>query len=108
EESTRNKNEITITNENRRLSAQQIRRLIQEAEKYKADDQKYEKKVKAMNALDDYVYKRKLLPQDKVKIKLAIAKARNLLDASQQTETEVFEDYLNELKTLSEPIVKIS
>ncbi|TKY64859.1 Mediator of RNA polymerase II transcription subunit 37c [Spatholobus suberectus] len=118
EKTTGCKNEITITNDKGRLSTQQIMRLIQEAEKYKAEDQKYQKKVNAMNALDDYVYKirnaiedvynsHKLHPQDKMKINLAITKARNLLDASQQTETGVFEDYLNEVKSLIEPSVRI-
>ncbi|KAL2329577.1 hypothetical protein Fmac_017158 [Flemingia macrophylla] len=114
-----NRNEITITNDKGRLSNQQIMRMIQEAEIYKAEDLKYQKKVKAMNALDDYVYRiknaiedidnaQKFHPQDKMKVILAIAKVRNLLDASQQTGTEVFEDYLNELKSLIEPVVRIS
>ena len=31
--------------------------MIEEADKYKAEDSKFLEKVKAMNALDDYVYK---------------------------------------------------
>ncbi|CAJ1841686.1 unnamed protein product [Sphenostylis stenocarpa] len=119
EESSGSKNGITVTNDKGRLSTQQIMRLIQEAEKYKAEDQKYQKKVQAINALDDFVYKirnaiedvensYKVHPQDKMKVNMAIAEARELLDASQQTETEVFVNHLNEVKSLIEPIMRIN
>ncbi|XP_057436418.1 heat shock 70 kDa protein 4-like [Lotus japonicus] len=118
EETTGIKNGITVTNDNGRLSSEQIMRLIQEAEKHRAEDRMYEKKVEAMNALDDYVYKlrnaikdidrsSKLRLQDKSKIRVAVTKARNLLGTSDQTETEVFEDYLNEMEGIVESIVKI-
>ncbi|XP_068487389.1 heat shock cognate 70 kDa protein-like [Phaseolus vulgaris] len=119
EESSGSKNGITVTNDKGRLSTQQIMRMIQDAEIYKAEDQKYRKKVKAINALDDFVYKlrnaiddvdnsNKLHSQDKTKINMAIAEARKLLDASQQTETKVFVDHLNEVKSLIEPILRIN
>ncbi|KAJ1443112.1 Heat shock protein 70 family [Sesbania bispinosa] len=57
ENTTGNKNKIVITNDRERLSPEEIRRLIQEAEKYQAEDRKFLRKVQAMNALDDYVYK---------------------------------------------------
>jgi hypothetical protein len=73
-----------------------------------------------MNALDDYVDEItdaiedndtttsvKICQEDKMKINLAISVARNLLDASQQTEAHVFEDYLKKLESIVEPIVKI-
>ncbi|XP_061338286.1 heat shock 70 kDa protein 4-like [Gastrolobium bilobum] len=118
EKATGNEKEIIITNDKGRLSIQQIRSMIQEAEKYKDEDEKYQKKVTAMNALDDYVYKiqnavyninirSKLRPEDKMKISSVIAKARNLLDNSQQIETKVYEDYLKELKSIFGPIVRI-
>jgi L1 cell adhesion molecule like protein len=120
EETTGNKNEITITNDKGRLSTEQIKRIVEEAEKYKAEDKKYQKKVNAMNALDDYVDEItdaiedndtttsvKICQEDKMKINLAISVARNLLDASQQTEAHVFEDYLKKLESIVEPIVKI-
>ena len=119
EESSGSKNGITVTNDKGRLSTQQIMRMIQDAEIYKAEDQKYRKKVKAINALDDFVYKlrnaiddvdnsNKLHSQDKTKINMAIAEARKLLDASQQTETKVFVDHLKEVKSLIEPILRIN
>jgi len=119
EESSGSTNGITVDNDKGRLSTQQIMRMIQDAEKYKAEDQKYQKKVQAINALDDFVYKirkaiddvdnsNKLHSRDKTKINMAIAEARKLLDASQQTEAEVFVDHLNEVKSLIEPIMNIN
>ncbi|KAK7374831.1 hypothetical protein VNO80_08274 [Phaseolus coccineus] len=119
EESSGSKNGITVTNDKGRLSTQQIMRMIQDAEIYKAEDQKYQKKVQAINALDDFVYmirkaiddvdnSNKLHSRDKTKINMAIAEARKLLDASQQTETVVFVDHLNEVKSLIEPILRIN
>ncbi|KAK7295718.1 hypothetical protein RJT34_18629 [Clitoria ternatea] len=118
DETTGSKKEITITNDRGRLSSEQIVRMIQEAERYKAEDHKYLRKVQAMNALDDYMYKvrnaienvensSKLSAEDKMKINFAVKKATTLLDARQQTETEVFEGYLKEVKSFIEPIVKM-
>ncbi|ESW11218.1 hypothetical protein PHAVU_008G011900 [Phaseolus vulgaris] len=119
EESSGSKNWITITNNQGRLSTQQIMRMIEDAEKYKAEDEKYQKKVEAVNALDDFVYKirhaiddvdnrNKLRLRDQVKINMAIAETKKLLDASKQTETEVFVDHLKAVKSLIEPIMKIN
>jgi len=119
EKSSGSKNGITVTNDKGRLSTQQIMRMIQDAEKYKAEDEKYQKKVEAVNALDDFVYKirhaindvdnrKKLRLRDQAKINMAIAEAKKLLDASKQTETEVFVDHLKAVKSLIEPIMKIN
>ncbi|KAL7584042.1 hypothetical protein Lser_V15G42841 [Lactuca serriola] len=51
------KEKLTITKENGRLSTEQIERLIEDAKKYKQEDKEYEKKVDALNALMDYIYK---------------------------------------------------
>ncbi|XP_047147591.1 heat shock cognate 70 kDa protein 2-like, partial [Vigna umbellata] len=114
DETIGSKNWITVTNENGKLSTQQIMRMIQEGEKYKAEDQKYEKKVKAINALDDFVYKiRNAIddvhnPKEKTNINKAIAEAEKLLDAREKTETEVFVDHLHRVKSLIKPIMKIN
>ncbi|WVZ04616.1 hypothetical protein V8G54_017962 [Vigna mungo] len=114
EESSGSRNWITVTNDKGKLSTQQITRMIQEGEKYKAEDQKYQKKVLAINALDDFLYKiRNAIddvdnPQEKTKINMAIAEAEKLLDAREKTETYVFVDHLHMMKSLIEPIMKIN
>ncbi|CAJ2669451.1 unnamed protein product [Trifolium pratense] len=52
EESSGNKKDITITNENGRLSCEEIERMIKEAEHFKSEDMKHMEKVRAMNALN--------------------------------------------------------
>ncbi|XP_029130038.1 probable mediator of RNA polymerase II transcription subunit 37c [Cajanus cajan] len=111
------KNEITIINDQGRLSAEEIKRMIQEAETFQAEDKKFHRKANAMNALDAYVYKMKsFLKQEDIKLKLlsqereeissAITKAMNLLDGKNlHDDGDVFEDYLKELANLFEPIM---
>ncbi|KAE9595197.1 hypothetical protein Lal_00009345 [Lupinus albus] len=105
------KNEITINYNEGLLSTQEIKRMILEAEVYKDEDNQYLKKARAMNALDDYVYKMKsaindvetsskLKMQDKMKITSAIEKARNLVDGNSKPEIAVIEDYLKEVEVL--------
>ncbi|XP_057736905.1 heat shock cognate 70 kDa protein-like [Arachis stenosperma] len=117
EETNRCRNEINITSDKERLSAKEIQRLIEEAENYKIEDEKFLEKAKAMNALDVYVYKMekalknkdissKLCPLDKEKINSAIAKVRNLLVGdNQQREIDEFVNCLKEVKGIFEPIM---
>ncbi|XP_057436282.1 heat shock cognate 70 kDa protein-like isoform X2 [Lotus japonicus] len=115
---TGSKNEITITNDKGRLSTQEIKRLIQEAEKFQAEDKQILRKANAMNSLDEYIYKmRKALKNDCINLKLtsaekekissAITKATNLLDGgnSKPKEIEVLEDCVKELESMFKPIV---
>jgi len=95
----------------------QVKKLIQEAEDYRIDDMKFLKKAKAVNALDDYIYKMKnalkrkdinikLSSEEIEKIESAIAVATNLLsENNQQLETEALEDYLKELESRMEQII---
>ncbi|CAH1446014.1 unnamed protein product [Lactuca virosa] len=50
------KEKLTVTKENGRLSTEQIERMIEDAKKYKQEDEEYEKKVDALNALMDCIY----------------------------------------------------
>lgn len=47
---------IVITNDKGRLSKDDIERMVQDAEKYKVEDQAYEKKVTTMNGLETTIY----------------------------------------------------
>ncbi|XP_057436304.1 heat shock cognate 70 kDa protein-like [Lotus japonicus] len=118
EKTNGSKNEITITNDKGRLSTEEIKRLIQEAQRFQAEDKKFLRKANAMNSLDDYIYKMKkslkndyinskLSSEEKEKISSAITKATNLLDAgnNKPVEIEVLEDYVKELESMFKPIV---
>jgi len=112
--STGKMNEITITNYKDRMSAEEIKKLIKEAENYLIEDKKFLRKAEAVNALDDYIYKlknaakkdinTKLSSEEIEKIESAIAVATNLVD-NKQVEIDVLEDHLNGLKSRMEQII---
>ncbi|TKY64852.1 Mediator of RNA polymerase II transcription subunit 37c [Spatholobus suberectus] len=114
EKTTGSKNEITITNDKERLSTKEIKRMIQEAEYYQAEDRKFIRKAKAMNDLDYHVYKignalkkkdirAKICSQEKEDIGSAITRTSVLLDGkNQQDDIVVFEDHLKELVSIIE------
>lgn len=56
DKSTGKSNNITITNEKGRLNENDIEKLIKEAEKFKAEDEKIKKRVEAKNGLEHYCY----------------------------------------------------
>ncbi|KAG6665472.1 heat shock 70 kDa protein-like [Carya illinoinensis] len=110
------KNKITITNDKGRLSKEEIERLVQEAEKYKAEDEEVKKKVEAKNSLENYAYNMKntvkdeklagkLDPADKQKMEKAINETTDWLDRNQLAEVEEFEEKLKELEALCNPII---
>jgi L1 cell adhesion molecule like protein len=108
---------ITITNHKERLSNEEIKKLIQEAENYHIEDKKFLRKAKAVNELDYYIYKMrnalkkkginiKLSSEEIEKIESAIAVATNLLSENkEQVEADVLEDHLKELESSMEHII---
>jgi len=116
DKSTGQKNKITITNDKGRLSKEEIERMVQEAEKYKAEDEEHKKKVEAKNALENYAYNMKntmaddnvggkIDADDKAKITAAVEEAITWLDGNQMAEIDEFEDKLKELEGLCNPII---
>lgn len=51
-----NKNKITITNDKGRLSKDEIERMVQEAEKYKSEDEAHKERIEAKNSLENYAF----------------------------------------------------
>lgn len=47
---------ITITNDKGRLNKEEIERMVQEAEKYKAEDEEHKKRIEAKNSLENYAF----------------------------------------------------
>ena len=116
DKTTGQKNKITITNDKGRLSKDDIERMVQEAEKYKAEDEEHKKKVDAKNALENYAYNmRNTIKDDKVADKLDAADKETIekavestiewLDANQLAEIDELEDKLKELEGICNPIV---
>ncbi|RVW87405.1 Heat shock cognate 70 kDa protein [Vitis vinifera] len=116
DKTTGQKNKITITNDKGRLSKEEIEKMVQEAEKYKSEDEEHKKKVDAKNALENYAYNMrntvkdekigaKLPPADKKKIEDAIEQAIQWLDNNQLAEADEFEDKMKELESICNPII---
>jgi len=116
DKTTGQKNKITITNDKGRLSKEEIERMVQEAEKYKAEDEEHSKKIEAKNGLENYAYNMrntmndeklagKIDPADKEKITSEIDKAIEWLDANQLAEVDEFQDKLKELEGICNPIM---
>tara|TARA_Y100000389_G_scaffold40620_1_gene35189 strand:- start:13135 stop:14985 length:1851 start_codon:yes stop_codon:yes gene_type:complete len=59
EKSTGKSNNITITQEDSKLSPEEIEKMIKEAEKFKDEDDKQMAKIKAKNELENYLYNMK-------------------------------------------------
>jgi len=57
-------NKITITNDKGRLSKEDIEKMVNDAEKYKADDEKAKERVTAKNELESYSYQMKQTIED--------------------------------------------
>ncbi|CAN6565594.1 unnamed protein product [Malus baccata var. baccata] len=116
DKTTGQKNKITITNDKGRLSKEEIEKMVQEAEKYKSEDEEHKKKVEAKNALENYAYNMrntikddkiasKLDAADKKKIEDAIDQAIQWLDGNQLAEADEFEDKMKELESICNPII---
>merc|ERR1719239_864824 len=65
---TGNKEKITITNDNNRLSPEDIERMINDAEKFAEEDAALKGKVEARNELESYAYSLKNQIEDKEKL----------------------------------------
>merc|ERR1712209_192328 len=109
-------NQITITNEKGRLSQSEIDRMVQEAEKYRAEDELNKSKVEAKNGLENYCFtmrntlqeeklKDKFEDGDKDKIEKAVQDALDWLDKNQLAEKDEFEAKQKELEGVVNPIM---
>jgi heat shock protein 1/8 len=117
EKSSGKEQKITIKNDKGRMSAEEIERLVQEAERYKAEDDANRARVDAKNALENYAYQMrntmndekmadKVPADDKAKIDAAILETTTWLDANQTAEKEEYEAKQKELEAIVSPILQ--
>ncbi|XP_048324409.2 heat shock cognate 70 kDa protein 2 [Ziziphus jujuba] len=113
---TGRKNEISITNDNGRVSKEEIEKMVQKAAKYKVEDEEFKWKVEAKNALENYAYNMrntirdekigsKLPVIDKKKIEDAVEQTIQWLDDNQLVKVDEFEYKLTELESICNPII---
>ena len=72
EKSTGKSEKITITNDSNRLSEQDVKKMVEEAEKFKVDDEQIRKKVEVKNQLESYCYQMKSTVIDEEKMSSAL------------------------------------
>ncbi|XP_016449284.2 heat shock cognate 70 kDa protein 2-like isoform X1 [Nicotiana tabacum] len=95
------KNAITVTNNKGRLSKEEIEKMVQEAEKYKSQDEEHKRKVKAKNALENYSNSmRKAVKDYKEKIEDATEQSNQWLNGNHLVGPDQIEGKLKELQSL--------
>lgn len=93
------KTNITITNDKGRLTKNAIEKMIREAEKYRAEDEEFKRRIKAMNAFEDYAYDmRKALRAKQIKREKAIEEAIQWVEANRSAEADEYKSKRRELK----------
>merc|ERR1712066_867441 len=116
DKSTGKSQKITITNDKGRLSKEDIEKMVNDAEKFKKDDEAAAERVRAKNELESYAYqvkqtmddeklKDKLSDDDKKKVKDKADEIIGWLDANQAAEKNEYEDMKKELEAICNPIM---
>lgn len=115
EQTTKKKQNITITNDGSRLSAEDIEKMVEEAEKYKAEDEIVRKTQESRNSFENYVYQMKQtiddnsvkekLGNDYETIKEKLAEGEQVLQVENVTREE-YEGAQRELENFINPIME--
>ena len=81
DKSTGKENKITITNDKGRLSKEEIERMVNDAEKYKHEDEKQKSRITAKNSLESYAFHMKSTVEDeKLKDKISADDKKTIVD----------------------------
>jgi len=116
DKTTGKQNKIVITNEKGRLSKEDIERMVNEAERFKADDEKARDRVTSKNALENYAYslknstndenlKGKFTSNDLEKLNHSIDETLKWLEHSQEASKDEYESKQKELESVAMPIM---
>jgi len=107
---------ITITNDKGRLSAEEIEKMVADAEKFKDEDNKQKERIDAKNSLESYCFNMKSTVEDeKLKDKISGSDRKTIedkcdetikwLDQNQTAEVDEFKDKQKEIEGICNPIV---
>merc|ERR1712136_446858 len=116
DKSTGRENKITITNDKGRLSKEDIERMVNDAGKYKEEDEKQRERIGAKNALESYAFSLKSTVEDeKVKDKISDEDKKAIMDKASETltwldnnqtaEKDEYEYQQKELEKIAMPIM---
>ena len=109
EKSTGKTNKITITNDKGRLSKEDIERMVEEAERYKEEDDRIQAKIEAKNQLDSSIFRLKAMLKESnsngnEEIDSKIKEAEELVDNNMATK----EEYDAKRKEVEELFTKVA
>jgi len=116
EKATGKSNKITITNEKGRLSQAEIDRMVNEGERFKAEDDANRERIEAKNSLENYCYTmRNTLNEENIKTKLdesdrkmvdeKIEEMIQWLSQNENAEKSEFEAKNKEMEAVCNPIM---
>ena len=107
---------ITITNDKGRLSAEEIEQMVNDAEKFKDEDEKIRQRIESKNKLEGYMYqmknttedekvKDKLSDEDKTVITETIKTTQEWFDEHDSEDASVYDEKYKEIETIFMPIM---
>jgi L1 cell adhesion molecule like protein len=113
---TGKQNKITITNDKGRLSKEDIEKMVQDAEKFKAEDELIKKKIEAKNGFENYCFQMKnTLNEEKLKevftddekktIEEAAAEGLQWLESNPEADADAISGKQKELEGKFNPIM---
>ena len=108
---TNKKSQVTITNDKGRLSKAEIDKMVDDAEKYRADDEKVLRRIEAKNSLETLVFgmksglsEFKLSPEDKATVEQEIETVTKWLNNNENATQEELEAKKKDLEAIVHPI----
>ena len=116
EKSSGKRETITVTNDKGRLSADDIQRMVDEAEQFKDDDERMKKQFESKNNLENYLYqvkksideepmKTKLTDEDRTAISSKVTEIQTWCDEHMNASTEDNDSQRTDLESIFMPIM---
>ena len=116
DKATSKSNKITIANDKGRLSKDDIERMVNDAEKYKNEDDEAREKIEAKNGLENYCFSMKntladknigdkLAVSDKESIEKIIKESIEWLESNQSAEKQEYIDKQKQVESICSPII---
>merc|ERR1712018_437861 len=116
DKSSGKQSKITITNDQGHLSKEEIERMVNDADKFKAEDEKQKERISAKNSLESYCFNMKsTMDDEKLKDKISEDEKRTILskcdetvkwlDSNQLAEVDEFQDKQKEVEAVCSPII---
>ena len=114
---TNNENKITITNDNNRLSDEEIQQMIDDAEKYAEEDKLVQERTEAKNGLESYAYTLKkqlddeeqlggkVSEEEKASILEVVEEKLEWLKENDEAETDEFNAAKKAIEEIAQPII---